>query len=180
MIQQIGNKLSWLGLDFGGVPYTNTLGEEQEPVIASWAEQLVSPAYFSRVDESDEMKELARLYLLDPDENKAIIPSEPDKTINVGKQKIQLNGKQYTKLKADHGTVWRETTQKLVNNPLYEMASDGSKAAMYDLADTYATQVAKYMTNNQYKMNSWVESAYRNGNADDVIANKVASKNKQV
>ena len=180
MIQQAGNKLSWLGLDFGGIPYTNILGEKQEHVIASWAENLLSPAYFSKVDESDEMKELARLYLLDPTGNKTIVPSEPEKTIKVNKEEIPLNGEQYTKLKSDHGTVLRETTQALIKNPLYEMASDESRATMFNLADAYAMQVAKHMTDKRYKIDAWVESAYTNGNAADVIINKVAAKNKEV
>ena len=177
MIQQIGNKIPWLNL--GGVPYTNDLGEEQEPVIASWAENLLSPAYFSRVDESSEMQELARLYLTDPQNNKTILPAKPKQTIKINGQDVSLNGEEYTQLKADHGTVWRDTIQSLLNNPLYQMASDDSRAAMFDLADQYATQAAKYMTDSRYKMDTWAESAYINGNAGDVIINKVAAKNKQ-
>lgn len=177
MIQQIGNKIPWLNL--GGVPYTNDLGEEQEPVVASWAENLLSPAYFSKVDDSPEMKELARLYLADPQDNKVIVPAQPKKTIRVDGEDISLNGEQYLKLKADHGAVWRDTVQSLLDNPLYENASDDSKAAMFDLADQYATQVAKHMTNSRYQMDSWAESAYKNGNAGDVIINKIAAKNKQ-
>lgn len=177
MIQQIGNKIPWLNL--GGVPYTNDLGEEQEPVIASWAENLLSPAYFSKVDESPEMKELSRLYLTDPQDNKTILPAQPERKIRIDGADISLNGEQYTKLKADHGAVWRSTVQGLIENPLYANASDDSRAAMFDMADQYATQVAKYMTNSKYKMDSWAESAYNNGNASDVIINKVAVKNKQ-
>lgn len=179
MIQQIGNKIPWLNL--GGIPYTNDLGEEPEHVIASWAENLLSPAYFSSVDESAEMNELERLYLVNPTDNKNILPSKPDNKIRIDGEDVYLNGEQYNELKAHHGEVWRETTQKLIKNPLYELASDDSKAAMFNLADTYATQVAKYMTDNRYKFPNtytWVENAYRSGNADDAIINKIAADNK--
>ena len=50
---------------------------------------------------------------------------------------------------------------------------------MYGLADTYATQVAKYMTDNRYKMESWVESAYTANNPAEAIIDKVAQANKK-
>jgi len=173
-IQQIQNKIPWVGM--AGIPYTNALGEKPERVIPAVIENMLSPAYFSKVDDSNEMEELKRLYKEKKD--KTILPSEPSKSFTVDKKTVNLTAKQYEQLKEDHGKIWRETVQALIENPLYAYASDDSKAAMWNLADDYATQISKSKLGIGTKVDSWAESAYKKGNAADAIVNKIAQTNK--
>ena len=173
-IQQIKNKIPWVSMS--GVPYTNELGETQENVIAPWVENILSPAYFSKVDTSEEFEEMKRLYNVT--KNKKIIPSTPQKTISINGETIPLNAEQYNQIKEDHGSVWRDTVQKLINNPLYLSASEDSKAEMWDLADSYATQIAKHNLDSRYKVKPWAEEALKKGNADEAIIKQVADANK--
>ena len=131
------------GVDLYQIPYVDAWGRKEETggLFERAGNNLLNPAYTSRIEESSMEKELLRLY--ETTGESGVLPKRAAKTLTVNSEKKHLTGDEYVRYATKKGQTSRILLEALVKNSAYKSASDGEKVKMVGFAYDYANQLAK-------------------------------------
>lgn len=150
------------GLDYNQVPYIDAWGRtEKTPDRAENAfNNLINPAYVSKIGTSDMEEELLRLYRSDANERNSILPSSQKKKVGSGDSEVKFTAKQYVQYNTERGQTAYDLLTDLVDDNLYEKATDKQRIAAVEQAYDYASQVSrKHIQSEWDKMDNWIVRA---------------------
>lgn len=100
------------------------------------AEQFFSPAYRSKLSNTEVDQEIERL-------GEDVYPSRANKYINFDKQKYNLSADEYTAYATLRGETAYALVQNMIGTDAYNALSDAEKVAAFKDAYTYADTIAK-------------------------------------
>lgn len=146
------------GWDYNQIPYIDAWGRTENAgnIGARSFNNLLNPAYMSKVDSSQMEEELLRLYKA-TDEAK-VLPSRADKYFTVNKERKDLTGDEYVKYATEKGKMSYEMVSSLVSSGAYNSLSDVDKADAIGMVYSYANAIAKTKVSD-YKLDGWIAKA---------------------
>jgi len=147
------------GWDFQQIPYIDAWGRSEgtENAVGNAMNNVLNPAYTSKVETSAMEKELTRLY--DETGEAKVLPKRADKYFNVDGERKDLTADEYVKYATAKGKASYELTSKLILSSAYHALSDEDKVEVVSMAYEYANANAKAKVDAGYSVVSWVEKA---------------------
>lgn len=140
-------------------PRLNAWGEEdvEDNVLLRAFENFISPAYISRVEESDVEKELGSLL---EDGVSGVVPKEAEDSFKINGVQIDLTPKQYTEYQKKLGGLSYDILNELIDMSEYDALEMGDRGDVVKLAYDYANKAVKHeMFDAEFK-SSWAAEIY--------------------
>lgn len=131
------------GLDYHQIPYIDEWGREEsngDPVSRAF-NNILNPAYMSRVQIDNVEKELQRLK--DATGSSSVFPAKVDKSFKVGDEMKYLTADEYATFAKTVGQTRRDLLDRLMKQPGYKRLSDEQKAQAVASVYEYATGKGK-------------------------------------
>lgn len=156
------------GVDYHQIPYIDAWGRREATgsVGKRAANNLLNPAYVSRVAESDMERELLRLY--DVTGDGGVFPSRAGKSFTVNGTQINLSAEDYVKYaEAKGGEAYRLLTTLTQSSAYRSMTDEQKKHCVLDIYD-YANQTAKTAVSD-FEPDTWVAEAKQSGTVLDKV-----------
>jgi hypothetical protein len=187
-LEKMQNKIPFYSRE--NMPWLDVKGEEQvKDGLGGALETLFSPGYIAKIDNSDVMNEIERLYK--STKNTKIIPQNSDysKSITISDKEaeektIKLTDAQFYQLKKTQGTRTTELIDQLIQRPEYAIyADDATRASMIEDLKQYARKTAQHEIDDRvaYSGNAaWIAAAEENGNVIDTVINRATEKNRKL
>lgn len=156
------------GVDYHQIPYIDAWGRREATgsVGKRAANNLLNPAYVSRVAESDMERELLRLY--DVTGDGGVFPSRAGKSFTVNGTQINLSAEDYVKYaEAKGGEAYRLLTTLTQSSAYRSMTDEQKKHCVLDIYD-YANQTAKTAVSD-FEPDTWVAESKQSGTVLDKV-----------
>ena len=131
------------GLDYHQIPYIDEWGREEssgDPISRTF-NNILNPAYMSRVQIDNVEKELQRLK--DASGSSSVFPSRVEKSFMVDGEMKYLTADEYTAFAKTVGQTRRDLLDRLMKQPGYKRLSDEQKAQAVASVYEYATGKGK-------------------------------------
>lgn len=131
------------GLDYHQIPYIDEWGREEssgDPISRTF-NNILNPAYMSRVQIDNVEKELQRLK--DTTGSSSVFPAKVDKSFKVGDEMKYLTADEYATFAKTVGQTRRDLLDRLMKQPGYKRLSDEQKAQAVASVYEYATGKGK-------------------------------------
>ena len=183
--EQIENKIPFISSN--NAPSVNEWGEEDtKGLLESIIQNFISPGYWKKMDTSERMQEIERLY--QSTRSKNVVPKSVPKYFDISdengavKQTIRLDDQQYYQMKKTAGETQEALISTLISTDLYQMADDRTRARMLNYIYNYSLKTAQYQLDNRVNIdtgeNAWMGEAYKDGYVLDRVVDKVMTENR--
>lgn len=136
--------------DYKQTEYINAWGEKESngDIAQRFAEQGLSPGYYSKISTDPLEAEIQRLYKATGED---VLPSKASRTIG----DKHLTAEEYEQYASLRGHTMHHLMETVTNSAYYKSASDSQKAEALLKAKEYATNTAKDMVGD-YELDGWV------------------------
>jgi len=145
------------GWDYNQIPYIDAWGDMQNNAdTETWnvITQLFSPSYVSKVEQTETLNELSRLY--DATGVSGVILDRADKYFTVDGERKDLTASEYLTYAITRGQTAKRTLADLFASPEYRAMSDDEKVTAVSKVYDYANQQAKAAVSS-YEPDSWID-----------------------
>lgn len=157
--EQVENKIP--GLSQTNIPVRDAFGRVDESGFGErLLENFILPGYVSNTKNDAVVDGLKKLY--EDTGDTSLIPKKPSQNINLNKETIALEDKQYDKLTEKRGQTAYNIIDGLMKTEFYQQVPDADKVEMIKDAWTYANQVANHSLFPEYQENAWVVNSQNN------------------
>lgn len=164
----IGKATTRLPGDYNQIPYIDAWGREEKTgnIGQRIFENLVSPGYLSKKNETKADKEIQRL--LDAGQT-GVVPAKPSQSVEVTykltpnskkSMKKNLTAEEYVTYSKVKGETSYDVVNEMISSKVYARMTDEEKAKAINSAYTYATHIAaEAVTNNKHASDKYVKLA---------------------
>ena len=145
--------------EYRQIPYIDAWGRTESTgnVGQRAFNNLLNPAYMSKIDTSKMEEELLRLY--ESTGEAGVLPSRAAKYFTVNKERKDLTGDEYVLYATKKGQISYELISDLTSSSRYQSMSDEEKVKAVRDAYDLANQQAKAAVSVEYEMDSWIAKA---------------------
>lgn len=155
----IGKASGKLPGDYAQIPYIDAWGraEGNGSTLERALNNLLNPAYMSKIETSAMEEELLRLYNVTG--KPVVLPSRAGKTISQNYTDYNLSGTEYVKLSKQKGQDSYKLVTDFTKSQIYKGLSDEIRAEVVGEIYSYANQIASAAVWKEYKLDSKVSKA---------------------
>ena len=152
-------------VEYSQIPYIDAWGrtEDNGGVAIRAFNNVLNPAYTSKISESPMEKELLRVY---QDTGENVLPKRASKYFNIGTERVNLTAEEYVKYAKAYGGKSYNLLTNIVKTNVYKKATNAEKVdyieRVYDYANATAKVAcrAKNSKNKSYTLDGWYKEVY--------------------